>query len=211
METNARKEEDLQKNRRAEETKRVARILQIVQMIAAAPRRYGRNDLAAHFEMSPESIKKDVHVIRHGLRLALANERGEGYYFERMPKLPALQYQLAEALALLLSVQAAQQVSGMGSAELAAAVARLEALFPAEFLPLLKQTTRTPVLTAQRERRQQMLSLLNRALLYHQKVRITYETRSREGVVSQRVVHPYQIMPYVRSWQLIAFGQRWQT
>ena len=108
-------------------------------------------------------------------------------------------------------MQAAQQVSGMGSAELAAAVARLEALFPVEFLPLLKQMTRTPVLTAQREHRQQMLSLLNRALLYHQKVRITYETRSREGVVSQRVVHPYQIMPYVRSWQLIAFGQRWQT
>ena len=99
----------------------------------------------------------------------------------------------------------------MGLAELAAAVARLEALFPAEFLPLLKRMTRPPVLTVQRERRQQMLSLLNRALLYHPKVRITYKTRSREGAVSQRVVHPYQIMPYVRSWQLIAFGQRRQA
>jgi predicted DNA-binding transcriptional regulator YafY len=87
---------------------------------------------------------------------------------------------------------------------------RLEALFPQEFAPLLRQVRKPPPMTAQREHRQQMLSLLNRALLYHNKVRITYETRSREGAISERVVHPYQIMPYVRSWQLIAWCERRQ-
>lgn len=193
--------------RNLEETKRVARVIQIVQMIATAPRRYQRLDLAEHFELSDSMIKKDLEIIRHGLKLALRSSR-DGYYFEHVPTLPPLQYSLTEALAMLTSIQAAQQVSGIGSPELAAAIARLEALFPAEFLPLLKQMTRPPVLTAQREHRQQMLTLLNSALLYHHKVRITYETRSRDGAVSERVVHPYQIMPYVRSWQLIAYCER---
>ncbi|MFZ4664622.1 MAG: helix-turn-helix transcriptional regulator [Caldilineaceae bacterium] len=201
------REPDLGRN--LEETKRTARILQIVQMIAAAPKRYLRKALAEHFAVSDTMIKFDLEVIRHGLRLPLARTT-EGYYFEGMPQLPALQYPFTEALALLTSVQAAQQVSGVGSAELAAAIARLEALFPTEFLPLLKKMTKPPVLTAQREHRQQMLTLLNRALLLHQKVRITYETRSRDGAISERVVHPYQIMPYVRSWQLIAYCERRQ-
>jgi len=195
------------RERNIEETKRVTRVIQIVQMIAKAPHRYRRIDLAHHFELSDSTIKNDIQVIRHGLRLPLQHTR-EGYYFEQMPTLPTLQYSFTEALALLTSIQAAQQISGISSPELAAAIARLEALFPNEFLPLLKQMTRPPVLTAQREHRQQMLTLLNSALLHHQKVRITYETRSRDGAVSERVVHPYQIMPYVRSWQLIAYCER---
>jgi predicted DNA-binding transcriptional regulator YafY len=93
---------------------------------------------------------------------------------------------------------------------LAAAIARLEALFPPEFAPLLRQARKPLPMTAQREHRQQMLSLLNRALLYRNKIRITYETRSREGAISERIVHPYTIMPYVRSWQLIAYCENRQ-
>ncbi len=196
--------------RNLEETKRIARILQIVQLIASAPRRYLRKELAKRFEVSDSMIKLDLQVIRHGLKLSLERTH-EGYYFTVMPQLPALQYHFTEALALLTSVQAAQQISGIGSSELAAAIARLETLFPQEFLPLLKQMTKPPMLTAQRQHRQQMLSLLNSALLFQHKVRITYETRSRDGAISERVVHPYQIMPYVRSWQLIAHCEKRQA
>jgi len=190
-----------------EETKRTSRILEIVQIIATAPRRYLRRDLAQRFEISERMIQKDLEVIRHGLKLALLHSP-DGYYFEEMPRLPVLQYTFAEGLALLLAVQAARQVSGIGSTELAAAVARLEALFPAEFTPLLRQAVNPPVVTAQREHRQQMLMLLNRALVEGRKVRMVYETRSRGGKVSERVVRPYHIMPYVRSWQLIAHCER---
>lgn len=187
-----------------EENKRTARVLEEILMIASAPQRYTRKMLAERFEVSERMITKDLQVIRHGLKLQLSNSKG-GYFFEQTPHLPMLQYSFAEALALLTAVQAAQQVSGAGSPELAAAVARLEALFPVEFAPLLRQVRKPPPMTAQREHRQQMLSLLNRALLYHHKIRIIYETRSREGAISERVVHPYLIMPYVRSWQLIAY------
>jgi predicted DNA-binding transcriptional regulator YafY len=186
-----------------EETKRTSRILEIVQMIAIAPRRYLRRDLAERFEISERMIQKDLDVIRHGLKLPLHHCR-DGYYLEDVPRLPALQYSFPEALALLLAVQAARQVSGVGSSELAAAVARLEALFPVEFMPFLQQMVRQPVVTISREHRQQMLMVLNRALLERRKLRIVYETRSRGGAVSERVVRPYHVMPYVRSWQLIA-------
>lgn len=190
-----------------EETKRTSRVLELVQIIAAAPHRYLRRDLAKHFEVSERMIQKDLDIIRNGLRLPLAHDR-DGYFFEEMPRLPVLQYTFPEALALLLAVQSARQVSGVGSGELAAAVARLEALFPEAFAPLLRQVVSEPIISAQHNHRQQMLMLLNRALLDRRKVKIDYETRSRGGARSERVVHPYHIMPYVRSWQLIAHCEK---
>lgn len=193
-----------------EEIKRTARILELVQIIAVAPHRYLRRDLAARFEVSERMIQKDLDVIRHALKLPLSHSP-EGYAFDEVPRLPALQYSFSEALALLLAVQAAREVSGIGSAELGAAVARLEALFPPEFTPLLRQLVSQPVLTAGREHRQQMLMLLNQALVRQRKVRMVYETRSRGGTASERVVRPYYIMPYVRSWQLIAYCEHRKT
>jgi len=189
---------------RAEETKRTARVLEMVQIIALAPRRYHRRDLAERFEVSERMIQKDLEVICHGLRLPLLRSP-DGYYFERMPQLPALQCTFPEALALFMAVQVARRVSGIGSAELTAAVARLETLFPAEFAPLLRQITSAPATFARREHRQQMLLLLHRALLMGQKVHMVYETRSRGGERKERIVHPYHILPYVRSWHLIAY------
>lgn len=189
---------------RPEDIRRVARILKIVQMIATAPHRYLRRDLAAHFEVSERMIQKDLEVIRHGLLLPMEHS-SEGYYFERTPRLPTLQYSFSEALALLLAVQAAQQVSGIGSTELAAAVARLEALFPAEFTPLLRQRGQSAPVTAHGKHRQQMLTLLNRALVEQRKVQLVYETHSRGGEVNKRVVRPYALYAHVRSWHLIAF------
>lgn len=193
-----------------EEIKRTARILELVQIIAIAPRRYLRRDLAARFEVSERMIQKDLDVIRHGLKLPLSHSP-EGYAFDEIPRLPALQYSFSEALALLLAVQAARQVSGIASAELSAAVARLEALFPPEFTPLLRRLVSQPMVTAGHEHRQQMLMLLNQALVRQRKVRMVYETRSRGGVASERVVRPYHIMPYVRSWQVIAYCEQRNT
>jgi len=192
-----------------EETKRTARLLEMIQMIAAAPQRYLRRDLARHFEVSERMIQKDLDIIRHGLKLAL-NHSPQGYYFDRVPHLPTLQYSFQEALALLLAVQAARQVSGIASGELAAAIARLEALFPPEFAPLLRLVVKSPQQSVSGSRRHEMLTFLNQALLLQRKVEILYETRSRGGELNYRVIHPYALIPYVRSWQLIAYCERRQ-
>jgi predicted DNA-binding transcriptional regulator YafY len=110
-----------------------------------------------------------------------------------------------------MAAQAAQQVSGIGSPDLAAAIARLQSIFPVEFSAMVSQITSQAAKPGQSTQRQQMLLLLNRALLEQRKARMVYQTRSRGGEVNERVVHPYHIMPYVRSWQLIAFCERRQA
>jgi len=187
-----------------DEMKRISRILELTHMIAVRPNRYLRRDLASRFEISERTIQKDLDIIRNGMKLSLMHSR-DGYFFEEMPILPALQYTFSEALALLLAVRTAQQISGIGTGELAAAVARLEALFPSEFGSLLKQAVHQPATSVPREHRQQMLALLHAALAGNRKVRMTYKTSSRDGALSERVVRPYHIQLHVRSWHLIAY------
>ena len=154
-------------------------------------------------------IKKDLQIVRHGLRLSLSSSR-QGYYFEETPQLPAVAYSFTEALALVQAAQVSRQVAGINSSDLAAAVARLIALFPPEFGILLQKLLHRPRITVDREHRQEMLHLLNQGWLENRKLDIVYQTAGRQGAVSQRVVHPYHIMPYVRSWQLIAYCENRQ-
>ncbi len=194
---------------RDEEIKRTARILQIIHLVAIRPRRYRAKDLAQHFEISERMIKKDLQIIRHGLRLMLCSSR-QGYYFEETPQLPAVAYSFTEALALVQAAQVSRQVAGISSADLSAAVARLISLFPPEFGNLLQKLQQRSRITVEREHRQEMLHLLNQGWLENRKLDIVYQTAGRQGAISQRVVHPYHIMPYVRSWQLIAYCERRQ-
>jgi len=120
--------------RPAEELRRVSRILEIAQMIAVRPSRYHRRDLADRFEISERMVQKDIAVIRHGLKLDL-RAGPEGYFFARRPRLPALRYDFSQALFLMLAAQAACRNPGIDPDALAGALARIEVLFPPEFLP----------------------------------------------------------------------------
>jgi predicted DNA-binding transcriptional regulator YafY len=91
---------------------------------------------------------------------------------------------------------------------LAAAIARLEAIFPDEFRPLVREATEKLPRRAVKAHRQEMLALLHRAWIEGRQVRIVYVTGSRAGEITERVVEPYHIMPYGRSWHLIAFDHR---
>jgi predicted DNA-binding transcriptional regulator YafY len=149
-------------------------------------------------------IQKDLDIIRHGLKFDLFHSL-EGYWFEDLPKLPTLQYSFAEALSLWLSVHAAKQALGMGSSELSAAIARLEALFPPEVARLLTERVAHPLAGEVKTHRQDILAVLGQALALGRKLRMEYKTGSRGGEASERTVRPYHLMPYVRSWHLIAY------
>lgn len=194
---------------RSPETRRLARILEIVQIIVAAPGRWSRRELAQRWEISERQVQKDLEVIRHGLKLRLIHTN-QGYTFEEVPGLPTVAYTFAEALALLLAFQAAQQIPGVSSPDLAAAIARLQSVFPREFLSLFNQITSQTPRASQSSHRQEVLLTLNHALAEQRKVRISYRTQSRGGEVNERVIHPYHIMPYVRSWQAIAYCEKRQ-
>lgn len=190
---------------RLEEIRRTARILDIVQNIAIAPRRWTRKALAAKYEVSERQIQKDLTIIRYRLNLDLENE-GDGYFFKKIPRLPTLSYTFSEAIALLLAARVAQTLPGIDSAELASAIARLESLFPKETIPLLREAINDiPECFAESEDRLKKLTLLHRALADKKQVKIVYKTASRGNMVSTRIVEPYRIIPYLKTWILIAF------
>lgn len=192
-----------------DEIRRVARVLQIIQYIVARPGYWSRKALASQCEISERQIQKDLDIIRYKLNFSLQHD-GKGYCFERVPRLPTIAYTFAEALALLLAFQAAQQISGINSPDLAAAIARLQSVFPPEFLPLFNQISRQTLSSTQGDHRQQALALLNHALSTRRKVQIVYRTHSRGGEVNQRVIHPYYIQLHVRSWHVIAYCEKRQ-
>ena len=192
-----------------EETKRISRILELIQIINARPGQFRRRDLAARFEISERMIQKDLDVIRNGLKLALART-AEGYLFEEVPRLPAVGFSFTEAVSLLLAVEAGRRNAGIGGADLDAALARLCELFPPGFASRIGELSRPARRgkTVSGEHRAQMLALLQRAILEGRKVRIRYSTSSRDGQESLRVVRPYHLLSYVRSWHLIAHCER---
>ena len=190
-----------------EETKRFSRLIQIIWMIAGRPERYLRRDLADRFEVSERMIQKDIDVIRHGLKLPLQHTR-RGYYFEEGPSLPPLSLTFPEAVALLLAMQSARRVSCLGGPALLSAMNRLESLLPDNFRQLLQTTSETPTANGRREHREVLLMAINQAVLERRKLKAVYETRSRDGKLSERVLRPYHARPYVRSWHLIAYCEK---
>lgn len=195
---------------RDEQIRRTARVLEIVQQITVAPGRWSRKELARYHEISERMIQKDLELIRVRLKLELEHD-GLTYRFSRLPQLPTLTYTFNEALALVTAVRSAQTVPGVNSADLAAAAARLESIFPNDLRPLLREATDKLPNQATRAHRHAMLTLLHRALVERRRVDIRYLTGSREGEINDRVVEPYHIMPYLRSWYLVAYDHRRDT
>jgi predicted DNA-binding transcriptional regulator YafY len=189
---------------RFEETKRIARILRIVQLIATQPRRWTRAALAQEFEVSTRQIDKDLQVIRHGLHYALQHSR-EGYYFERGPLLKPVQLELPQALALALAAQQARDTGSVDAAVIAGALARLEEALPPTVIPYLRRAAAGGTVAFGPVRaRGPVLATLEQALGEGRKVRISYRSASREDAVSERTIAPYYLLPYQRSWLVVA-------
>ncbi len=114
-----------------EETKRVARILDIVARINARPKVWTRRALSEVFEISERRIQQDFDIIIHRLHLPLRHCR-QGYYFAEPCALPSVVFAFNEAVALLLAASVGRSTAGVDSAELAAALSRLASIFPPE-------------------------------------------------------------------------------
>ena len=192
---------------RENQIRRTARILDIIQQVATRPGQWSRKQLAEYHEISERTITKDLDIIKVRLGLQLVHN-GTGYSFVRLPQMPVATYSFSEAIALLTAARLAQAVPGVNSTELAAAIARLESIFPDDLRPLLREATDQLPRYAIKSHRQAMLSLLHRALMEQKQTRIDYTTGSRDGRMSERVVEPYHVMPYGRSWHLIAYDYK---
>jgi predicted DNA-binding transcriptional regulator YafY len=191
--------------KRYPETQRATRILDIIARICSQPRAWNRARLANDFEVSERQITKDLETIRHGLRLDLKHERGSGYYFDRMPNLPALSFSLPEALAILLSAQAGRRMVGISQEDLSAAMGRLTAIMPAEFVPLISTNSALPPPAGRDKHREAMLSDLFKAIANRRSVNIEYVAASRPDERTERQVDPYAIIPTRQAWHVIGW------
>ena len=189
---------------KAAETTRVARILDIIWRIDNAPRRWTRKRLAEVFEVSQRSITSDLEIIRHGLRFDLRSDRGSGYYFASVPRLPAVTYSVQEALALILAAQAGRQFGGVPQEELSAAIARLTSVVPPELRSIVERFVSE---TTGRDdpHRERVLTICGEAISSMRSIDMDYAAASRDGEVLTRMVDPYAIFPYDRSWHVIGY------
>ncbi len=182
-----------------QETRRTARLLDLVWRISSAPRQWTRRRLAEQYEVSERQITKDLEILRNGLRFAIQRS-SEGYYFEQVPHLPTASFAFEEALALLLAARAGARLAGVDGEALAAAVGRLESLFPRELRVVLRAADAEMADPTGREER---LAALHRAIGQRRQVWLRYAAASKGGEVTERVVEPYAVIPYVRSWHLV--------
>jgi predicted DNA-binding transcriptional regulator YafY len=186
------------------ETTRIARVLDIIWRISARPKHWTRARLAEEFEVSQRTITADLDIIRYRLKFELGNDRGRGYFFERIPQLPSVSYSVPEALALILSAEAGRQIAGISQADVSSAIARLESVFPDELGQMVRQQT-TYETTSELTHRERMLQASARAALGRHQIQIVYSTAYRGGIETERVVDPYAVIPYGRAWHLVGY------
>jgi predicted DNA-binding transcriptional regulator YafY len=193
-----------QREPRLEETKRIGRVLRIVQLIGAQPRVWTRRRLAESLEVSERMIDNDLQLIRHAVRLVLRRGAG-GYYFVGSPMVKPVDLSIAEALALVLAAQQARDTGSVDGPTIAAALARVESALPPLIVPYVRRANlmrNTP--TGPLHDRWPVLAILEQAQAEQRRVAIRYASAAHDGNVSERSIAPYGLMPYERSWQVIA-------
>lgn len=189
---------------REQETRRVARLLEIIWLIQAAPRQWTRQRLAERFDVSARSITSDLQVIRHGLVWDLKSERGSGYYFGAVPRLPSVTYSLSEALALILAAQAGLNYGGIPHEELGSAIRRLTSVFPEDLRRFVERFGSQPASPTD-GRRTSILGEVTQAMSLGRRLSMVYRVASRGGVETRRVVDPLALVPYDKTWHLVGY------
>lgn len=191
--------------RRLEETKRVARVLRIVNLIGAQPRAWTRARLTQEFELSSRAIDKDLELIRNGLEFELRRAR-EGYYFVRGPVVKPIEMTVPEALALALASQQARDTGTVDASVIGSVLGKLEQALPRTIVPYLRRADdRSALPYGPAHERVAVLARLRQAMAEGRTVAIAYVTASRGGSKSRRTIAPYYLQPYERSWMAIAY------
>lgn len=194
---------------RLEETKRVARLVELATLLASQPGRWPRARLAERFEIGERQLARDLEILRHGMHYQIERTPG-GYVIQGAPPLPPLVVTMPEALALALAAGLARDTGDVDAGTLGAVLAKLEALLPPDALGLLRRDLLRGATQRRSEaRRATILALVEQAWLERRRLHIVYETGSRDWARSERTVEPYHIQRhYGRFWILTAYDHR---
>lgn len=178
---------------------RFTRIWAVVQEIADRPGQ-SRQQLAQKFFLSERQIQADLNIIRIDLRLPLI--RRQGYRFsDDDPSAPAVEFGLAEAQLLVMVLRLALRDGSLPKNALASIMGRLPELFPLHLQPVVGKTVQA--LTAPPSAGQQAFLALSEGLVRGRWLRLHYTRGCSPVAVSEPVVRPSLLLPYLDEWYVI--------
>jgi predicted DNA-binding transcriptional regulator YafY len=179
---------------------RFRRIWQLVEDIASQPGK-SRKELASQFALSERQVQADLNVIRREMNLPLV--RRQGYRFVTDPQDSGPQFSLAEAQLLLMLLQRAAHDPSLPVDRLRALLVKLPYLFPLHLRPLVAKTLESASASDRGGRQQEIFAALSEALLRKSYVKLHYPAGDPVSAITEPIVRPEVLFPYLKSWHLI--------
>ncbi len=193
------------RGRKLEETKRVARLLKMLELLAHGP--ISRKQLADQLGVTERQITLDLQLIRHGLGLAITRER-RGYVMKSPPKLATKSLDFENALVLVMSLKAAIETGALPRQSAQPTVEALVGLFPEALRNYIRSYMEAESALSKGPAPgpvdMEYLGRLVRAIEQRRRVQVTY-VASTGNQATVRTVDPYSLVLYQGSWELIGY------
>lgn len=182
---------------------RFRRIWFIVEDVAATPGK-SRRELADKFHLSERQVQADLNIIRTDMRLPLVRRQGYRFLAEG-PEVGPGTFDLREAQLLVMILRQAAKDRSIPSERLGALMAKVPAMFPPHLQPLVARTV--DAVTARRHgsvgTEGQVFAALGDSLLRGTAVKLHYPPFDTSSPISEPIVKPELLVPYLSSWYVI--------
>lgn len=180
---------------------RFRRIWHIVEDIAETPGK-SRRELADKFHLSERQVQADLNIIRTDMRLPLVRRQGYRFIAEGAPGGGEGCFDLREAQLLVMILRQATKDRSIPTDRLGSLMRKLPAMFPAHLQPLVQRTLEA--VTAPRSgQQQQVFAALADGLLRGTYVKLHYPPGDMSSPITEPIVRPELLLPYLSSWYLI--------
>jgi predicted DNA-binding transcriptional regulator YafY len=178
---------------------RFRRIWQIVEDIARTPGK-SRRELADKFHLSERQVQADLNIIRTDMHLPLVRRQGYRFVAEG-PSNGDGCFDLGEAQLLVLILREAARQRTIPADRINSLMRKLPAMFPAHLQPLVHHSLDAAV--SPRPGQQQVFAALADGLLRGTSVKLYYPPGDSTCPLSEPIVRPELVIPYLNAWYLI--------
>lgn len=180
---------------------RFRRIWHIVEDIAETPGK-SRHELADKFHLSERQVQADLNIIRTDMNLPLVRRQGYRFVSEGSPNGGVGCFDLREAQLLVMILREAAQKDTVPTDRLESLMGKLPGMFPAHLQPLVHRTLEAVVAPRSGEK-QEVFAALADGLLHGTHVKLYYPPGDTSSPISEPIVRPELLLPYLNSWYLI--------
>lgn len=165
--------------------------------------------ISEHFEISVRTVYRDIAALGEA-GVPIVAEAGVGYSLMHGYNLPPVMFTEAEAAALFMSGQLAEQFGDESlKKSLSGALLKVRSALPESHKSYLQQLNRTVHVSRNNQNFHDETSLMpvQEAVVRRRCMRIQYDTGSR-GEITERVIEPLGIIFYGKQWHVIAWCRK---